>query len=69
MAEHKHIVIVGGGAAGFYAAIAAAEGLQAGVLAGTGAGGTVTLYEATAHLLAKVKNFRWRSMQRYARLF
>ena len=55
MAEHKRIVIVGGGAAGFFAAIVAAEALQAGVIAGTGAGGTVTLYEATAHLLAKVR--------------
>jgi len=55
MAEHKRIVIVGGGAAGFFAAIAAAEALQAGAVAGTGAGGAVTLYEATAHLLAKVR--------------
>ena len=55
MAEHKRIVIVGGGAAGFFAAVAAAEALQAGVVAGTGAGGAVTLYEATAHLLAKVR--------------
>ena len=44
MAEQKRIVIVGGGAAGFFAAITAAE-----------AGGAVTLYEATAHLLAKVR--------------
>src|SRR6266851_3851992 len=41
----RQITIVGGGAAGFFAAIAAAE-------AGSG---KVTLYEATAHLLAKVK--------------
>jgi hypothetical protein len=44
MAEQKRIVVVGGGAAGFFAAITAAE-----------AGGAVTLYEATAHLLAKVR--------------
>ncbi len=55
MPEHKRIVIIGGGAAGFFAAIAAAEALQAGVSEGTGAGGAVTLYEATAHLLAKVR--------------
>ena len=55
MAEHKRIVVVGGGAAGFFAAITAAEALRAGVTAGTGADGTVTLYEATAHLLAKVR--------------
>lgn len=55
MAEHKRIAVVGGGAAGFFAAITAAEALQAGVAAGTGPCGTVTLYEATAHLLAKVR--------------
>jgi len=55
MSEHKRIVIIGGGAAGFFAAIASAEALQAGVNEGAGAGGTVTLYEATAHLLAKVR--------------
>jgi hypothetical protein len=55
MAEHKRIAVVGGGAAGFFAAITAAEALQASVAAGTGPGGTVTLYEATAHLLAKVR--------------
>ena len=41
------MVIVGGGAAGFFAAIACAEKL--------GAAGTVTLFEATAHPLAKVR--------------
>ncbi len=55
MSEKKRIVIVGGGAAGFFAAIAAGELLQAEVLAGISSGGTVTLYEATAHLLAKVR--------------
>jgi len=53
MAGHKRIVIVGGGAAGFFAAIACAE-----LLGGAGGkcpGGEVTLYEATAHLLAKVR--------------
>jgi predicted Rossmann fold flavoprotein len=44
--EQRHIAIVGGGAAGFFAAITAAEAAP---------GGAVTLYEATAHLLAKVK--------------
>jgi predicted Rossmann fold flavoprotein len=53
MAEHKRIVIVGGGAAGFFAAIAAAEAL--GGAGGACPGGSVTLYEATAHLLAKVR--------------
>ncbi len=50
MAEHvepKRVVIVGGGAAGYFAAIACAE-----KLAGRG---SVTLYEATAHPLAKVR--------------
>jgi predicted Rossmann fold flavoprotein len=46
-AEHRRVVIVGGGAAGFFAAIACAE-----KLAGRG---SVTLYEATAHPLAKVR--------------
>lgn len=41
------MVVVGGGAAGFFAAIACAEKL--------GARGTVTIYEATAHPLAKVR--------------
>lgn len=40
-------MVVGGGAAGFFAAIACAEKL--------GLRGTVTLYEATAHPLAKVR--------------
>ncbi len=50
MAENsaqQRVIIVGGGAAGFFAAIACAEKL--------GARGTVTLYEATAHPLAKVR--------------
>lgn len=55
MSETKRIVIVGGGAAGFFAAIAAGELLQAEVLAGKSSGATVTLYEATAHLLSKVR--------------
>lgn len=42
----RQVSIVGGGAAGFFAAIACAEADPACV---------VTLYEATAHLLAKVK--------------
>ena len=41
------IAVIGGGAAGFFAAITAAEAL--------GAFGEVTLYEATPHLLAKVR--------------
>jgi len=44
--QKKHVVIAGGGAAGFFAAIACAE-------ANPEAG--VTVLEATAHLLAKVK--------------
>ncbi|MDB6094254.1 MAG: hypothetical protein JWM32_1816 [Verrucomicrobia bacterium] len=47
MADQRRVVIVGGGAAGFFAAIACAEKL--------GANGSVTLYEATAHPLAKVR--------------
>ncbi len=47
MAESTRVIIVGGGAAGFFAAIACAETL--------GPAGTVTLYEATAHPLAKVR--------------
>jgi predicted Rossmann fold flavoprotein len=47
MADTLRVVIVGGGAAGFFAAIACAEKL--------GAAGEVTLYEATAHPLAKVR--------------
>jgi predicted flavoprotein YhiN len=42
----RRISIVGGGAAGFFAALAAAE---------ANPGCDVTIYEATAHLLAKVK--------------
>lgn len=45
MTQRQHI-IVGGGAAGFFAAIACAEAAP---------GSAVTLYEATSHLLAKVK--------------
>lgn len=55
MAAQKSIVVVGGGAAGFFAAITAAETLRTDAAEGRGAGGTVTLYEATAHLLAKVR--------------
>lgn len=44
--SERHIAIVGAGAAGFFAAIAAAEADPA---------AHVTLYEATAHPLAKVK--------------
>jgi len=44
---HPHILVAGGGAAGFFAAIAAAESLRG--------HGKVTLCEATAHPLAKVK--------------
>jgi predicted Rossmann fold flavoprotein len=47
MPAEKHVTVVGGGAAGFFAAIACAEKL--------GARGQVTLYEATAHPLAKVR--------------
>ncbi len=47
MADTFRVVIVGGGAAGFFAALTCAE-----ALAGRG---TVTLYEATAHPLAKVR--------------
>jgi predicted Rossmann fold flavoprotein len=47
MAEKTRVIVVGGGAAGFFAAIACAEGL--------GGAGEVTLYEATAHPLAKVR--------------
>jgi len=43
----RRVIIVGGGAAGFFAAIACAEKL--------GDRGSVTLYEATAHPLAKVR--------------
>lgn len=44
--DQRRIAIVGGGAAGFFAAITAAEAMP---------GARVTIYEATAHLLAKVK--------------
>ncbi|MEO6569801.1 MAG: NAD(P)/FAD-dependent oxidoreductase [Opitutaceae bacterium] len=47
MAESKRVVVVGGGAAGFFAAITCAEKL--------GSAGSVSLYEATAHPLAKVR--------------
>lgn len=47
MADELRVVIVGGGAAGFFAAIACAEGL--------GPRGRVTILEATAHPLAKVR--------------
>ncbi len=43
----RRIAIVGGGAAGFFAAITCAERLRG--------RGEVTLYEATSHLLAKVR--------------
>lgn len=47
MPSHPRIAVLGGGAAGFFAAIACAETL--------GKTGAVTLFEATAHLLAKVR--------------
>ncbi|ACB74787.1 NAD(P)/FAD-dependent oxidoreductase [Opitutus terrae] len=47
MADVRRVVIVGGGAAGFFAAIACAEKLRG--------RGSVTVYEATAHPLAKVR--------------
>ena len=47
MPEQRRVVVVGGGAAGFFAAITCAERL--------GDRGTVTIYEATAHPLAKVR--------------
>jgi len=47
MAGELHVAVIGGGAAGFFAAITCAEKL--------GARGQVTLYEATPHLLSKVK--------------
>lgn len=47
MSKKTRVVVVGGGAAGFFAAIACAEKL--------GAAGEVTVYEATAHPLAKVR--------------
>lgn len=45
--DKRRVVVVGGGAAGFFAAIACAQKL--------GAAGDVTIYEATAHPLAKVR--------------
>jgi predicted Rossmann fold flavoprotein len=47
MPSHPRIAVLGGGAAGFFAAITCAEAL--------GKSGTVTLFEATPHLLAKVR--------------
>src|SRR5688572_26630389 len=47
MAGKMRVGVVGGGAAGFFAAIACAEKL--------GPAGEVTIYEATAHPLAKVR--------------
>ena len=44
--DKRHIVVAGGGAAGFFAAIACAE---------MDSGCAVTIYEATAHPLAKVR--------------
>lgn len=47
MPPHPRIAVLGGGAAGFFAAITCAEAL--------GKAGSVTLFEATPHLLAKVR--------------
>ncbi|MDB6128855.1 MAG: hypothetical protein JWM35_2751 [Verrucomicrobia bacterium] len=47
MSDKRRVVIVGGGAAGYFAAINCAEKL--------GESGDVTIYEATAHPLAKVR--------------
>jgi predicted Rossmann fold flavoprotein len=47
MPGETRVIIIGGGAAGFFAAISCAEKL--------GGNGTVTLLEATAHPLAKVR--------------
>jgi predicted Rossmann fold flavoprotein len=47
MPSHPRIAVLGGGAAGFFAAITCAEAL--------GKAGSVTLFEATPHLLAKVR--------------
>jgi predicted Rossmann fold flavoprotein len=47
MPSHPRIAVLGGGAAGFFAAITCAERL--------GKAGEVTLFEATPHLLAKVR--------------
>jgi predicted Rossmann fold flavoprotein len=47
MSGKTRVIVIGGGAAGFFGAITAAEAL--------GAAGEVTIYEATAHPLAKVR--------------
>ena len=47
MPERRRIAVLGGGAAGFFAAITCAEA--------HGKAGSVTLFEATPHLLAKVR--------------
>src|SRR4051812_47566308 len=47
MSDETRVIVVGGGAAGFFGAITAAEAL--------GTAGTVTMIEATAHPLAKVR--------------
>jgi predicted Rossmann fold flavoprotein len=47
MGDQTRIIVVGGGAAGFFGAITAAARL--------GSGADVTIYEATAHPLAKVR--------------
>lgn len=47
MGERRRVAVIGGGAAGFFGAIAAAERL--------GPAGEVTIYETTAHPLAKVR--------------
>src|SRR3954468_23663943 len=47
MSDPRRVIVIGGGAAGFFAAITAAETL--------GPNGSVTLIEATAHPLAKVR--------------
>lgn len=47
MSAKTRVIVVGGGAAGYFGAITAAEKL--------GEGGEVTIYEATAHPLAKVR--------------
>jgi predicted flavoprotein YhiN len=47
MANKMQVAVIGGGAAGFFAAINCAEKLSS--------RGQVTLFEATPHLLSKVK--------------
>ena len=47
MSAKTRVIVIGGGAAGYFGAITAAEQL--------GAAGDVTVYEATAHPLAKVR--------------